>query len=503
MLTLALLALPASPAAGADPGERDSRSVAWHALRREALLAGAFLPPYRPVTLAEATHERSSGDTGRQAPYEFGGRVALHELGPGDLVEGESGLGGRGLVLVVEPQLVATHGRRWAALTLRLAGSLHHDRAAPPAGLLYPGWPAATGRSATGAVRRDDPVWRLAVPQAAVGVQSGRWAFSAGLFAASVGPGLDGDGLTLGSLAESVPQLVVRRVAPMRWSGPLRALAPQHVLLRAGWTSPQTLRYETEWGRQERRAAPMFSQWLLTWNHTAWLRTTVTHAALAAPRAGHSLWADLAQINVPLLGATWSEVDHGPVTDRLFSLAVEARFRAAPWPLLPRAAGRVWWEYGGEDFRPHDKLALLPEIAAPASLIGVELVDRRWDVGAQFLETRHPRVLWYSNSGFAEGYTHRGVLLGHPLGGAVQAWTAVVRWRPGAGRHEWDARWRTASWQEQRGLPARARREQASIGWRAGADARGASWRASCGWVRETVGGDRLSWAVGSLERSF
>jgi hypothetical protein len=246
----------------------------------------------------------------------------------------------------------------------------------------------------------------------------------------------------------------------------------------------------------------VFQQWLFTWSHTPWLRTTVTHAVMAAARGGRTLWPDLMQVNFPLLDATWSEVEHGPVTDRIFSLAFEARFRQAPWPLLPRA-GRVWWEYGGEDYRPHDFLPLVPAIAAPASLAGIELVDRRWDVGAQYLETRHPRVLWYSNTGFVDGYTHRGVLLGHPLGGAVEAWTAVVRWRPGRGDDEWELRGRTSSWQVDRSLPARARREEVSFGWRADAAAHGGRWQVSCGWVREQSGTDQMSWMVGRLQRSF
>mgnify|MGYP000703531598 CR=1 FL=1 len=43
-------------------------------------------------------------------------------------------------------------------------------------------------------------------------------------------------------------------------------------------------------------------------------------------------------------------------------------------PLLPAAAGRVYWEYGGEDFLPDERLGLWPKVAAPASVIGAELV---------------------------------------------------------------------------------------------------------------------------------
>jgi hypothetical protein len=397
---------------------------------------------------------------------------------------------------VLEPDLTAARGRLWAAVTPRLSGPLSRRRADLPADLLYPGWPRPTGRVAAGLARTARDGWRLSLPRAVIGAQLGPWSVSAGLFPATVGVGLDGDGLTLTSQAESLPQVVVRRTTPLRWSGPLRPLAPSHLLVRAGWTSAQTLHYGTEWGPQEHRATPVFSQWLLTWNHTPWWRSTVTHAALAAPRRGSTLWADLPQVNFPLLDATWNEVDHGPVTDRIFTFTTELRFRAAPWPLLPRAAGRLWWEYGGEDFRPHDDLSFLPKISAPASLAGLELVDRRWDLGLQYLETRHPLVLWYGNSSFARGYTHQDVVLGHPLGGAVEAWTALVRLRSSSLAHAWELRGRTADWRGERWMPEPGRRRELHLGWRRLAPGGHTSWSAGVGWVWETVGRGRSDWLV-------
>ena len=252
---------------------------------------------------------------------------------------------------------------------------------------------------------------------------------------------------------------------------------------------------------QETTARPLFCQWLVTWDHTRWWRTTATHAALAAPRRGDSLWGDLFQINFPLLDATWTEVDYGPVTDRIFTLATELRFREAPWPLLPRAAGRLWWEYGGEDFRPHDVLPGLPEISAPASLVGVELVDARWDLAVEFCETRHVKVLWYGNSGYAEGYAHEGVVLGSALGGAVQAWTGLVRVRPASGASEWTLRGRTAAWEMAGRLPDTARRRELELSWRrlAGAGA----WQVGAGWIEEEVGDVSDHWFQARVVRQF
>ncbi len=405
-------------------------------------------------------------------------------------------------MVAIEPDLAVVRGRFWAVATPRLAASFWRDRPDVPDGLRFGGWPLPTGRPAAGQARRPEAGWRLDLPRAAAGVRLGRWAVTAGLMTAAVGPGLDGDGLTLTAQATSLPQIVLRRTAPLRWSGVMRPLAPQHVLLRAGWSSAQTARYRTEWGWKERRVAPVFSQWLLTWNHTAWWRTTVTHAALAAPREGETLWGDIPQINLPLLGATLTEQDYGPLTDRLFSLGMELRFRQAPWPLLPRAAGRLWWEYGGEDFRPHDRLPILPDIAAPASLVGCELVDVRWDIGVQYLETRHPRVLWYGSTDFARGYTHDGIVLGHPLGGAVEAVTGVVRLRPGRRAAEWELRGRRATWAQVRGLPATARRDEWSLSWRRLAGS-SAGWTVAAGWVREIAGDEHAAWFTARLALSY
>lgn len=517
--------------------EPDARTVAWSTLRRLALLGGEFVPPYRPVSAGEITglltractrggpglipaaerrqlawllsrhglaggawrHATGSGRTPRI--HLLGGlRLGLHELGPGDLVAGEADLGGRGLRARLEPGLDAWRGSLWLGLTPRLQGPLHTTGRPDHPALRYRGWPVPTGRPAAGAARAD-AAWRLEVPRAVAGARLGRWALSAGWMPAAVGPGLDGGGLTLGPTGASVPQLVLRRTAPLRWSGFLRPLAPRHLLLRAGVTGEQTVRWQGQAGRQERRAHPVLMQWLVTWNHTAWWRTTLTHAVMAAARGGGTLWPDLLQANFPLLDATWNETEYGPITDRIVALSMEARWREAPWPLLPAAAGRIYWEYGGEDFRPHDLLPVIPEISAPASLAGAELIGHRWDLAAEFLDTRHPLVLWYGNAGFARGFSHRGTLLGDRRGGAVRSWTALVRWRPRSGASEWELRGRTSAWEQAADLPADVRRDAVVLSWRRLAG-RGA-WRLAAGWVREEVADHTDHWLQAHLERRF
>ncbi len=517
--------------------EPDARVVPWHTLRRLALLGGEFVAPYRPVSSGEITRTltraRRNGGPGLIRPaqrrqmawllYRYGlagaawrwdscpcrspqvhvaagGRVAIGAMGPGDLVPGEAGLGARGLHLAVDPDLTAWSGRFWGAATVRVAGPLSTDAPDVPDALHYAGWPVPTNRPAAGAARADE-AWYVTFPRAVIGAGLGSWSLSAGVFPASVGPGLDGTGLTLTAQAESVPQIALRRNRPFEWSGFMGYLDPDHLLLRVGMTSEQTVRYQSPSGREAYENQPLFFQWLVTWNHTSWWRTTLTHAVMAAPREGETLWGDLLQINFPLVGSTWTETEYGPVTDRIFTVGMEGRFREAPWPLLPNDAGRLWWEYGGEDFAPSDFASFLPEISAPASQVGIELVDHRWDLAVEYLETRHPTVLWYSNGGFEQGFSHNGVVLGHALGGAVEAWTALVRIRPDSGAHEWEVRGRTASWDLPRGLTGTAWRRELSLSWRrlAGSGA----WTLGAGWVGEEADGASTDFWQARLMRLF
>ena len=213
-----------------------------------------------------------------------------------------------------------------------------------------------------------------------------------------------------------------------------------------GKLSEQRITYKDEEGEShEKYDEPWFFQWLLSWEFTSWFRTTLTHTAMAVPREG-TLWGDILQINFPLIGTTWSETTHGPVTDRIFSAQFEARWRHAPWPLLPAAAGRLFWDYAGTDFLPSGPEGNVPQISNPASVIGIELVDPGWDLAFEYAELVHDDVLWYSNSGFAEGYSHEGWLLGHELGGSGESLTGWVNVRPEAWGLETALKVRRATW---------------------------------------------------------
>jgi hypothetical protein len=438
--------------------------VPWHTLDRLALEAGHFPPLYRSQTGTElAAYLNLPGDvTDRQEqatadwwrarylhagggrswtgceckvhPYSLRvqGRAILGYTELGDNLHEEAGLDlAPGWNASFEPVLDWSAGVFWATASGRLTGRVAEggESFLGDEPITWPGWSNPTGRAQVRRARLSEGAWRLDLPQLLVGARLGSWSLSAGWAARRTGPGLTG-ALVLDHSGASFPALTARRMRPFVWSGVMKHAAPDYLLLRSGLLSERTVRYSDNRGVHTKEARPWFFQWLVGWNVTGWFRTTFTHTVMATAREG-TLWPDLGQINFPLIGTTWREVESGPITDRLFAVQMEFRWRRAPWPVLPAAAGRLFWDYGGTDFLPSGPGGVVPQISIPASVAGVELVGPRWDLGFEYAETFHDKGLWYSNSGYDEGYTQRDWLLAHPLGGAVEAFTGLVRVRPG------------------------------------------------------------------------
>ncbi|MEN8006002.1 MAG: hypothetical protein ABFS42_03265 [Candidatus Krumholzibacteriota bacterium] len=475
--------------------ESDARTVPWETVRRLALEAGVFPPVYQPVTegeladLLDGAYDQAMsgeaaafGDEEELARLEFwrdryrrggggrtwygcdckvhppqmrvSGRAATGFTDLGTPFAREAGLGwAPGWNATFEPVLDFSAGPWWISVTGRLTGQVAPagidfsgpggDRSA----LAWPGWSIPTGRSQVRDARLRNGRWTVDAPRAVAGVTWGRWSFSGGWAPRTTGPGLTG-ALALDRSGASFPAVTARRTRPFDWGSAFwNFFAPDDLLLMTGRLTERLVRYR---GRvdiyHEKADQPWFFQWLIGWRFTSWFRTTFTHTAMAVPREG-SLWGDLLQINFPIKGTTWSETTHGPVTDRIFSAQLEARWRHAPWPLLPAAAGRVFWDYAGTDFLPSGPGGWVPQISIPSSVIGVELVDPAWDLGLEYSELLHETVLWYSNSGFpTEGYSHDGWLLGHALGGSGESFTGLVRVRPPGRGLEPALRVRHATW---------------------------------------------------------
>ncbi len=484
--------MPGVSSAQFESVETDARTVPWSGLTRLALEGGFFPPAYRPVSAAEIADllaaVQDQALTGR-APaltddpeyarllwlldrYRRGGggaafhgcpckvhpphlRLSARVVGGyselGDPIPEEGGLGFvAGHNIFIEPAAEFAAGAFWAAFAYRLGGRWARggtDFSAPGGDtdpLTWPGWARATGRQDVRDVRLAGGAWTGQLTRALVGLQLGRWALSAGWDQRRTGPGLTGD-LNLDYRGRPFPAVTARRTQSFQWDGIFTHLAPDQTLLRAGLLSERTVTYQDSLGNYAKEANPWFFQWLVGWNVTSWFRTHFTHTVMATAREG-TLWPDLFEINFPRAGTTWREMESGPITDRVFAVQFEFRWRDAPWPLLPSSAGRLFWDYGGTDFLPSGPNGVVPQISVPASIVGFELVSPRWDLGFEYVELRHDEVLWYTNGGYEEGYSHEQTLLGHPLGGSGEAITGLVRVRPSSRDFQVRLQGRLARW---------------------------------------------------------
>lgn len=512
-------------------GDLDARLVPWATLRRLALEAGLQPPVDEPLGAGEwralveaidatsgpalddpAEREALAGLAGLLSGGSWSGaRAMAGYTDRGEAPAGEAGLAwGPGWNGTVELGAQAARGRWWAAVTGRAgvqtgwgAGGDVDDTEDP---LLWPGWHPATGPAQERLFLLQEDGARADLVRAVVGVGFGNWALSAGLEPRRDGPGLGG-ALLMDRSGRSFPALTARRVAPMRWQGVMRPLAPEQLLLRVGLLSRREMADDLA-DTGTRTDEPWFFQWLVRWRVTDWFRFGCSQTAMAVAREG-TLWPDFLEINFPVAGTTWREIEGGPLTDRLFAAQMEFRWVRAPWRWLPNAAGRAWWEYAGTDFLPRGPGGVIPEISAPASVAGIELVSPRWDLGVEYAETLHPLVLWYSNSSFPSAYTNEGWLMGHPLGGAGEQVSALVRLRPQAAGGGWYAECglARATWGDEGHTPARARRLGGTLtvgGLRRGVPG---PWRAHAAWRRtEVFDGDAADRAEGwtvALERRF
>lgn len=540
------------------PVEADARLVPWSDLARLALMTDQFPPAYRPVTEFELerllVRAEAAALAGRAVAladedefnrlqwllqrYRLGrnglvfdgcscrkypprlrltGRLVGGYSGLGDPVPAEGGLGFvAGHNLAFESGAELALGAAWAAFDFRLGGrsasggvgfSEADGRTDP---LSWPGWARATGRADVRDLRLASGAWTGRFVRALLGVQWGRWSLSAGWDQRRTGPGLSGD-LSLDYQGRPFPALTARRTEPFHWSGLMTHLAPDQTLLRAGLLSRRVVIYRDEFGSTARQTDPWFFQWLVGWNVTPWFRTHFTHTVMATAREG-TLWPDLLQVNFPLVGTTWREMASGPVTDRIFAAQFEFRWRQAPWPGLPSAAGRLFWDYGGTDFLPSGPGGVVPQISVPASVVGVELVGSRWDVGFEFAELQHEKVLWYSNGGYAEGYTQGQTLLGHPLGGSGKAYSGLVRLRPsGSGleaalqgrKAEWGMSGLTPGTGQRHSLALVLRRTPGRLGRGLGPGPHALLWEITTEWNREQVDPGGFAATSRSAERDW
>ncbi len=456
--------------------DADARTTPWSSISRLALEGGSFPPAYRTVSENEISsllagiqeqaisrNARAFADDSEYARLVFlqdrylqggnglvlrgcpcrenpvffrlSGRILGGYSEMGNPVPFEGGLSfAPGHNLFFEPSMELAVGSFWSVVNFRFGGRTisggreFEGASAVSDPLAWPNWPIPTGKFEVHEARLKGGAWTGQITRAMVGTQKGNWSLSAGWDHHRTGPGLTGS-LNLDYQGQAFPAITARRTSPFQWNSFMSYVDPEYLLLRAGQLTERTVKWSDAYGRQQKEAKPYFFQWLIGWDITSWFRTTLSHTVLATAREG-TLWPDLLQINFPLIGTTWRETDSGPITDRIFAAQMEFRWRDAPWPVLPASAGRLFWDYGGTDFLPSGPGGMIPQISIPASVAGFELLSPRWDLAFEYSELQHSKVLWYSNSGYSQGYSQDQSLMGHPLGGSGKSLTSLIRIRP-------------------------------------------------------------------------
>ena len=80
---------------------------------------------------------------------------------------------------------------------------------------------------------------------------------------------------------------------------------------------------------------------------------------------------------------------------------------------------RFYIEYGGTDLSFVDRL--YPRLTDVATLYGLYLDTGTLDIQCEYAQNLDgDDMLWYSHYQFLNGYTHKGDIIGHPIGGAAR-----------------------------------------------------------------------------------
>ncbi len=172
--------------------------------------------------------------------------------------------------------------------------------------------------------------------------------------------------------------------------------------------------------KDDRRADapnPWITGTRLTWSPARWLvlggsRTVLLggegHKFTVTPR---SVWNVLTVGHENRMGD-----DTANDTDQLASVDWSVYLWPVLRPLPLLDGGRLYGEYGGED-SPQSG----PFPSAVGRNFGIELVSHGVLVRAEAASNYDDRNLWYWHRIYTDGYTYRGVVIGHPMGGDSRA----------------------------------------------------------------------------------
>ncbi len=223
----------------------------------------------------------------------------------------------------------------------------------------------------------------------------------------SWGPGVHGN-LLLTTNAEPLNQLRLESDSPFALPGPFRDLGRFTVT----W-------FAAHLDDPHRHDAP--SPWLTgsraTWSPARWFDLGISRTVLLGGH-GHGFIVTPGSLFDVLTGTNENRRggDRRNDTDQLGSVDWNLYLWPALRPLPLLDGGRLYGEYGGEDSPQSGPLP-----STPGHTYGIELVARGVLVRAEASNAIDDSNLWYWHYLYTDGYTLRGRVIGHPMGGDSRA----------------------------------------------------------------------------------
>ncbi len=258
----------------------------------------------------------------------------------------------------------------------------------------------------------------------------GKWSFKAGRDAERLGPGYHSS-LLLDDTATTMNLWRIRTEQPLFLPGKLGAIGGFRFGIFNGFLSddhptPAAPRYGSG-------VDPVSNANLLgmrfSYHPTSWLDLGLSRTILYGGDGRQSY--DSPKDWWELFTAKHENVHPGESdrydNDQYAALDVTLRLPALNG-LGPLKGGKVYWEYAGTDiiskWQGEDTDGIAPfKLNNVANLGGAYLTTAVTDLRVEYAETS---AAWYRNGQYAQGYTYRGVPLGHHMGGDARNWYVEV-----------------------------------------------------------------------------
>lgn len=209
------------------------------------------------------------------------------------------------------------------------------------------------------------------------------------------------------------PFEIMRIYNPVPYS--LRILGEIKFNMIYGRTSETWINYKVDGVEEKVFKKPHFGGMRLDFSPSVYLELGVSMAAHFWGRDHLSL-DDIKEVFFPRHKAVNREETIGPVTDRVASFDITLNI---PSPFQALKGIKIYTEYGGTDLSFVDRL--YPRLTDVATLYGLYLDTGTTDVRFEYAQNLDgDDTLWYTHGAFSKGYTHKGDIIGHYIGGAAR-----------------------------------------------------------------------------------